>query len=61
MVFTTTHKVPKHLGYFCNKNCYQEITKIAQSGHTDWEDQISVSIWKPERKISFVGVYTQFK
>ena len=35
MVFTTAQKDAKHLGYFCNKICYQEIQKIAQSGHTD--------------------------
>ena len=34
MVFTTTQKVTKHLGYFCIKICSQEIPKIAQSGHT---------------------------
>ena len=35
MVFTTAQKVPKHLDYFCNKICSQEIPKIAQFGHTD--------------------------
>ena len=34
MVFTTAQKVTKHLGYFYNKICCQEIPKIAKSGHT---------------------------
>ena len=28
--------ITKYLGYFCNKTCCQELSKIAQSGHTDW-------------------------
>ena len=28
------HKVTKYLGYFCKKFCHQELSKIAQSGHT---------------------------
>ena len=35
MVFTTAQKVSKHLDYFWNKICSQEIPKIAQSGYTD--------------------------
>ena len=34
MVFTIAQKVNKHLGYFFNKICSQEIPKIVQSGHT---------------------------
>ena len=39
MVFTTAQKVTKHLGYFCNKICCQEIPKIAQSGHTSQQER----------------------
>ena len=35
MVFTIVQKVNKHLGYFFNKICSQEIPKIVQSGHTE--------------------------
>ena len=34
MSFLKAQKVTKYLGYFCNKICYQELLKIAQSGHT---------------------------
>ena len=34
MFFETAEKVTKHLGYFGNKICHQEIPKIAQFGHT---------------------------
>ena len=34
MVFKIPPKITNHLGYFCNKICCQEITKIAQSDHT---------------------------
>ena len=27
-------KVIIYLGYFCKKNCYYDLSKIAQSGHT---------------------------
>ena len=33
-VFKTAQLVNLHLGYFCKK-LYQELPKIAQSGHTD--------------------------
>ena len=39
MVFTTAQNVTKHLGYFCNKICYQYIPKIVQSGHTDFNEK----------------------
>ena len=42
MVFTTTQKVTKHLGYFCNKICYHEIIKITQFGHTDRYNEIYI-------------------
>ena len=37
MVFKTAPKVTKHLGYFYNKICSQDIPKIAHSGHTGSE------------------------
>ena len=33
-VFKTAQKANIRLGYFCKKNCHQELSKIAQSGHT---------------------------
>ena len=33
--FKEPKKFPENLDYFCKKNCYQEVQKIAQSGHTD--------------------------
>ena len=33
-VFKTAQTVNIHLGYFCKKICHQELSKIAQSGHT---------------------------
>ena len=44
MVFTTAQKVTKHLGYFCNKICYQ----IAQSGHADYNVQSKLGIIQPK-------------
>ena len=29
----------KYLGYFCNKICSRELSKIAQSGHADRQPQ----------------------
>ena len=29
-----THKVTKYLGNFCKKKCSQDVSKIAQFGHT---------------------------
>ena len=34
MVFLNSPKVIKYSGYFCKKICCQELSKIAQSGHT---------------------------
>ena len=35
MGFKRAHsKVAEHLGYFCNKFCHQDVSKIAKSGHT---------------------------
>ena len=34
-VFKTPQKVNIYLGYFCKKVCHQELSKIAQSRHTD--------------------------
>ena len=34
MPFKITQNVTKYLGYFCNKICYQELSRIAQSGPT---------------------------
>ena len=33
--FKQPKKLPEYLGYFCKQICWQEIQKIAQSGHTD--------------------------
>ena len=38
-------KVTKHLGFFSNKICYQEIPKIVQSGHTDEILQSNQGFW----------------
>ena len=45
-VFKTAQKVCKHLGYFCKKSTRQELSKIAQSGHTGT---------KTDRLLSFVS------
>ena len=37
----------KYLGYFCNKICSRELSKIAQSGHADRQ---------PQQKLYFVKV-----
>ena len=34
MFFKIVHKVTKYLDYFCKKICCNELSKIAQSGHT---------------------------
>ena len=40
-------KVTKYFGYFCEKIWHQELTKITQSGHTDWRWQMKfVALWK---------------
>ena len=32
-VLKITPKEAKYLGYYCEKNCHQELSEIAQSGH----------------------------
>ena len=42
-VYITAEKSIKHLGYFCEKICYRDFSKLAQSGHTGfcvWERQL---------------------
>ena len=34
-LFKITQNVSEYLGYFCTEICHQELSKIAQSGHTD--------------------------
>ena len=34
MAFNIALKVPKYFGFLCNKICHQELSKLAQSGHT---------------------------
>ena len=34
MYFKIAHKVAKYLIHFCNTICYQDLSEIAQSGHT---------------------------
>ena len=34
-VFKTAQKVNFHLGFLRKKICHQELSKIAQAGHTD--------------------------
>ena len=34
--FEIAQKVINHLGFFCYKFCCQDLSKIAQSGHTAW-------------------------
>ena len=34
----------KYLGYFCEKICHQDLSKIAQSGHTDYAQSIGVQL-----------------
>ena len=36
VIFNSAQKVTVHLGYFWKKICSQELSKIAQSGHTDY-------------------------
>ena len=38
MGFTNALTVVKYLDYSCNKICCQQISKIAQSGHTGSEE-----------------------
>ena len=41
MVF---YKFAKYLGCFCKKFCHQELSKIAQSGHTDCRQASSYGV-----------------
>ena len=41
MSFLKAQKVTKYLGYFCKKICYQELLKIAQSGHMVGLDNVT--------------------
>ena len=34
MFFRIAQRVAKYLGYFWEKNCHPELSKIAQTGHT---------------------------
>ena len=34
--FKIARKTPIFLGYFCKQICWQELSKVAQSGHTGW-------------------------
>ena len=34
-IFKNGPKVAKYLVYFYKKNCHQDLSKMAQSGHTD--------------------------
>ena len=38
MLFPVALKIAKYLGYFCHKICSQELSDIAQSGHTGTPD-----------------------
>ena len=38
--YTVAFKVLKYLGYFCSKICSQELSKIAQSGHTGPQQEL---------------------
>ena len=50
-VFIIAPRVTKYLGYYWKKNCHQELSKIAQSGHTVWEQKLqSVTSRCHERK-----------
>ena len=35
-------KVAKYLGHFCNKICCQDLSKIAQSWHTEFKHNLNV-------------------
>ena len=43
-VFKTDQKVNIHLGYLSKKMCQQELSKIAQSGHTAFLSHLSLNI-----------------
>ena len=46
MYFKTSQKVIYYLGYFWEKICCQELSKIAQSGHTDHKARLPNAIIK---------------
>ena len=31
------------MGYFCQKNCPKNVSKVAQSGRTDWNEKANLS------------------
>ena len=35
----STSNIAKYFGYFCKELCSQELSKIPQPGHTDWETE----------------------
>ena len=55
MDFTTAQKVTKHLGYFCNKICGQEIPKITQSGHTNYNSLEKRRYVRSQKKNMLMG------
>ena len=38
-------KVSRFLGCYCTKNCHQDLSKLAQSGHTDYDLPIVFQKW----------------
>ena len=44
--FWKNPKYAKYLHYFCTKNCPQDLTKIAQTGHTDPHLTHSINVQK---------------
>ena len=46
MYFKASQKVIYYLGYFWEKICCQELSKIAQSGHTDHKARLPNAIIK---------------
>ena len=47
--------VTNYLGYFCNKNCCQELSKIAQSGRTADDDDG----WNRKRRAERLSQFEQ--
>ena len=45
MLLKKPKQFSKYLGYFCNKICRQELSKIAQSGHSATIYQIRSIVW----------------
>ena len=46
VIFKIAQKVFSVLGYFCKQICCQELSKIAQSGHTEQDLYIWTSSFK---------------